>query len=178
MRIKTTVMAFVLALAGGATAGAAPIQVGDLAGSRGSWQEAKSVIDAPVADVQEWMGDVAQWPQRFSDVTSVHILGKQGNATTLRFHSKIIGRDLTITTRAAGDLISYDGFGKDVTTQGKIFMRPIDARHTEVILQSTSEVHGALGAFASKGMKRKRAFAKMTSDLKSLEAMAGGRTSM
>lgn len=178
MRIKTTVVALVLALAGGATANAAPIQMGDLAGSRGKWQEAKSVIDAPVADVREWMGDVAHWPERFSDVTTVRILAKQGNATTLRFHSKIIGRDLTITTRSAGDTITYDGFGKDVTTQGKIFMRPIDDRHTEVILQSSSEVHGALGAFASKGMKRKRAFAKMSSDLKSLEAMAGGRRSM
>ena len=98
--------------------------------------------------------------------------------TTLRFRSRIIGRDMTIRLRTAGDTITYDGFGKDVTTQGKIFMRPIDAQHTEVILQSSTEVHGALGAFASKGMKRKRAFAKMSSDLKALEAMASGRTRM
>ncbi|HWE31308.1 MAG TPA: hypothetical protein VHB97_25055, partial [Polyangia bacterium] len=53
----------------------------------------------------------------------------------------------------------------------KIFMRPVDAGHTEVTLQGASEVHSA---FATRGLKRKRALAKMRSDLRALQALAAG----
>jgi hypothetical protein len=174
MRITTT-LTFIAALTLGSFAyaeTASPIKMGDISGSAGKWQEAKSTIAAPIADVRIWMTDFAHWPERFADVTSAKILAQSDGITTLRFHSKIIGRDMTIKLRAGGNMVTYDGFGKDVTTQGKIFMRPIDASHTEVTLQSSSEVHGALGAFATKGLKRKRALAKMQSDLRALQAMA------
>ena len=178
MRATTTV-AFIAALTLGSFVYAepnSPIKMGDISGSSGKWQEAKSTIDAPIADVREWMTDFVHWPDRFNDVTSARILSRADGVTTLRFRSKIIGRDMTIKLHVAENMVTYDGFGKDVTTQGKIFMRAIDDHHTEVTLQSSSEVHGALGTFASKGMKRKRALTKMQSDLRALQAMANERT--
>ena len=181
MRITTT-LTFIAALTlGSFTYGesASPIQTGDISGSAGKWQEAKSTIAAPIADVRLWMTDFAHWPERFGDITSAKILAKSDGMTTLRFHSKIIGRDMTIKLHVAGNSVTYDGYGKDVTTQGKIFMRAVDPSHTEVTLQGSSEVHGALGKFATKGLKRKRALAKMQADLRALQAMAAsGKTQM
>jgi hypothetical protein len=172
----TVALTFILALGlGQHVARAEPIQLGDVSGSAGRWQEAKSVIPAPLAEVRLWMTDFANWPKRFDDVTSARVLDQEDGVTTLRFHSRIIGRDLTIRLRLAANTVTYDGFGKNVTTQGKIFMRPVDARHTEVVLQGSSDVHGALGAFATQGLKRQRALAKMQSDLRALQAMASAK---
>ena len=68
--------------------------------------------------------------------------------------------------------ITYTGGGKNVDVQGKIEMRPIDAKRTEVVMQSTANVHGLSGAFASKGLKRDRAFKKLRADLGALEKLS------
>jgi carbon monoxide dehydrogenase subunit G len=170
-------MVVMLALgAPGWAAGAAGIETHDVAGSDGNWQEGRAVIDAPLDEVRGWLVDFEHWPQRFPDVTSAKVLARAGgDQAKLRFRSKTIGRELTIDLRWTAREITYRGAGKNVDVQGKITMRPIDAGHTEVVMQSTADVHGLTGAFASKGMKRERAFKKLRADLGALERLSQAR---
>ena len=102
------------------------------------------------------------------------VLGTSADGRTIvRFRSRIIGRTMTIRIRQSHAGSEYDGEGKDVTTQGKIRLDPVDARQTRVTMQTTSEVHGLAGAFASEGMKRDRARKKLRSDLEALRGLAG-----
>ena len=166
--------AIVLALALGAPAWAAGagIETRDVAGSDGNWQEGKAVIDAPLDEVRGWLTDFEHWPQHFPDVTSAKVLARSGDTAKLRFRSRVIGRELTIDLRWTPREITYRGAGKNVDVQGKIEMRPVDAKRTEVVMQSTANVHGLSGAFASKGLKRDRAFKKLRADLGALEKMS------
>ena len=59
--------------------------------------------------------------------------------------------------------------------QGKIALRPAGGGRTEVVMQSTANVHGLAGAFATKGLKRERAFKKMRADLGALENLSRAR---
>lgn len=59
----------------------------------------------------------------------------------------------------------YDGKGKGVTTQGKIYFESLGPSRTKVVMQTTGELHGATGAFAPEGTKRKRAIKKLSADL-------------
>jgi hypothetical protein len=172
MRLVAT-LAVVTLLGGVALAG--EIRTSDVPGSDGNWQEARAVIDAPLPEVRAWLIDYDHWPQHFGDIKWAQTLSRSGNTAVIRFRSRIVGRDMTMGVRWSGNGIDYRGRGKNVDAQGKIRLRPVDAGHTEVVMQSTAEVHGLPGAFASQGMKRKRAFKKMSADLASLEKLAGTR---
>lgn len=166
-------IAVVTLLGGGALAG--EIRTGDVAGSDGNWQEGRAVIDAPLAEVRAWLVDFDRWPQYFSDIQSAKTLSRSGNSAVVRFRSRIIGRDMTMRVRWGKNAIVSRGRGKNVDAQGKIRLRAIDDGHTEVVMQSTADVHGLAGAFASKGLKRDRAFKKLRADLGSLEKLAATR---
>jgi hypothetical protein len=166
-------------LAGAAPAGASGgggIRLGDVPNTHGTWQEGSAVIAAPLPEVRRWLTDFDTWPGRFPDVQSASTLRRDGDVTTGRFRSRIIGRDMTIHLRQGSGGMTYTGEGKNVTTQGKVFLRALDPGHTQVIMQSTAQVHGLAGAFASPGTKRKRALRKIDSDLTALQSLAS-RTS-
>jgi hypothetical protein len=145
------------------------VTIGDLPGSGGRWQVGEVVVAAPAAEVQAWLSDAPAWPARFPDVTWARALGTTADGRRIiRFQSRAIGRPLTVRIREQPGLISYDGEGKNVTTRGKSYIEPLGARRTRVVLQTTAEVHGALGAFVSADMKRARARRKLTADLDAL----------
>src|SRR5262249_28719753 len=142
----------------------------DVAGSDGSWQEGRAVVAAPIGEVRSWLLDLDNWPKHFPDVPYSKVLARPGpDNATVRFRSKVAGRELTINMRWNAREITYRGFGKNVNVQGKIFLRPLDATHTEVLMQSTADVHGLVGALASPGVKRSKAFKKLRSDLAALQ---------
>jgi uncharacterized membrane protein len=170
-RLATTMLLMGLALVAPAAraAPAGEIRVGDLPGTNGNWQFGEVTVNAPAAEVQRWFADVNRWPQRFPDVKSADVAGKAPDGReVVHFRSTIIGRPLTLRISDRPGLIAYDGEGKDVTTQGKIFVERLDDQHTHVMLQSSSQVHGAAGIFASAKMRRSRAQKKFRSDLSSI----------
>ena len=163
----------VLAWAGPVPGGVA---IGDVPGSGGNWQEGRGVINAPVDEVHAWFLDFDHWPQRFPDITSAQTLARPArDQARVRFHSNIIGRELTLNMRWNERNIAYTGWGKGVNVQGKILLTPVGPRRTQVVMQSTADVHGLSGAFATPGMKRKRAFKKLRSDFAALQRLSGTR---
>ncbi|MCU1279148.1 MAG: hypothetical protein JWM53_2694 [bacterium] len=149
------------------------VTIGDLPGTDGTWQTGEVVVAAPAAEVQAWLSDAPDWPARFPDVEWAHALGTTADGRRIvQFSSRAIGRPMTIRVREQPGLISYDGEGKDVTTRGKNYIERLGERRTRVVLQTTAEVHGAIGAFASDKMKRERARRKLTADLDALVKLA------
>jgi carbon monoxide dehydrogenase subunit G len=149
------------------------IVTGNIPGTDGQWQYGEAVVAAPPAVVQHWLTDVAGWPRRFPDVESVELLGHSADGRRVaRFQSSLVGRPITLHVSDRPGAIEYDGEGKNVTTHGRIFVQKIDAKRTRVIMQTTADVHGLAGWFATKGMKRERAERKIRSDLESLNRLA------
>ena len=151
------------------------VAIKDLPGSDGRWQQGEVVVPAPAARVQQWLSDVRDWPARFPDVQWARELGTTPDGRrVIRFRSRAIGRPMTIRIRERPGLIAYDGDGKDVTTQGKNWVEPLGADRTRVVLQTTADVHGALGAFVTAKMKRQRARKKLAADLNALVRLSNG----
>jgi hypothetical protein len=151
------------------------ISVGDLPGSDGRWQVGEVTVAAPAPQVQRWLVEAGQWPERFPDVAWAQVNGVTPDGrSVIHFHSRIVGRTMTIQLRDRPGLISYDGFGKDVTVQGRIYVSATGPATTHVIMQSSADVHGLAGAFASQNMRRTRAFKKLRSDLTALTRLARG----
>ena len=151
------------------------VAIGDLPGTHGSWQEGQVIVAAPASEVQRWLSDTRTWPSRFPDVQWTQELGTTSDGRRIvRFRSRTIGRPLTVRLRERPGLIAYDGEGKDVTTQGKNWIEPLGRDRTRVVMQTSAEVHGALGAFVSAKMKRERARRKLARDLDAIVKLAGG----
>jgi len=149
------------------------VTVGDLPGTNGAWQFGEVTVAAPADQVHRWFDEVGRWQGRFPDIEWVQALGATPDGRRIvRFRSSIIGRTMTIRMREQPGSIVYDGEGKDVTTRGKILIERRADRTTHVILQSTTEVHGAAGLFASKNLKRERAHRKFRSDLTSIARLS------
>jgi hypothetical protein len=166
--------ALTFAVALGASGGLR-IETGDVPGSDGRWQEARAVVDAPIDEVRGWLTDFARWPDRFDDVTSAEVLARPApGRATIRFYSRIIGREMTMNVVWNRQYILYRGRGKNVDAQGRLHLVPLGRDRTAVIMQSSSDVHGLIGVLATQGMKRDRAFKKMRSDLAALDRLAGG----
>ncbi len=176
MRGRTLVLASLLLLPLAAPAEELNrVAIGDLPGTDGRWQEGAVVVRAPAGEVQRWLSDVRDWPARFPDVEWSRDVGTTADGRRIiRFRSRAIGRPMTIRIRERPGLIAYDGEGKDVTTQGKNWVEPLDGERTRVILQTTAEVHGALGTFVSARMKRDRARRKLAADLGAIVKLANG----
>jgi hypothetical protein len=165
-----------LALAASSVAWSQPlgtITVGDVPGSDGNWQYGSVTVAAPAKEVQRWFGDASRWAARFPDTEWSEVQGRTAaGREVVRFRSHIIGRTLTLWLREQPGLITYDGEGKDVTTQGKIYITALGPERTRVIMQSTSDVHGAAGLFASAKMRRERARKKFRADLGAVVRMS------
>jgi hypothetical protein len=160
----------------GPPARAAGIVVGDLPGTNGRWQSGRANVNAPASEVQHWFSDYNTWPQHFPDVQWAQGRGVTADGRQIvRFRSKVLGRTLTIRTRETRGLISYEGEGKDVTTQGKIYISPAGSNASVVDMQTTGEVHGIAGAVASEAYKRKKAIRKITVDLNAIVNLANER---
>jgi hypothetical protein len=159
--------------AGAAETPPGQIRVGDLPGTDGNWQFAEVTVNAPAEVVQRWLADASRWQGRFPDVEWAQVTGTTRDGRNIvRFRSRIVGRPLTLRMRERPGLILYDGEGRDVVTHGKVYVEALGDRRTHVILQSSSEVHGAAGWFASKKMKRERTRRKFVSDLSSIIRMS------
>ncbi len=174
MRARILSIAIVLSIGGVARAVVLNrVVVGDLPGSGGHWQAGEVTVAAPADEVQRWFTDVERWPARFPDDLSARELGRTPDGRRVaELRSRALGRTLTLRLREEPGLIVYDGAGKDVTTQGKIYITPVAPGVTRVIMQTTGELHGAAGAFAGEGTKRKRAIKKLSADLNALVALA------
>jgi carbon monoxide dehydrogenase subunit G len=168
------VSVMMVALAGAAQA-ATVIRLGDLPGSHGHWQQGETTLAAPQEKVRQWLTSYDQWPQLFPDIQSAQRLGATPDGRTLvRFRSRILDRTMTIRVREYPDLLAYDGEGPNVTTQGKIFIEDVGGGRTHVVMQTTAQVHGMVGIFATEGFKRDRALKKLRADLTALVHLAGG----
>lgn len=149
------------------------IKLGDVPGSDGNWQYGETVVDAPAPVVQRWFTEAALWSRRFPDTQWAQPLGTDAQGRqVVRFRSRVIGRPLTLHLTERPGLVAYTGEGKGVTTQGKIFISALGPQRTRVIMQSTSEVHGAAGIFASKKMRHDRALKKFRADLSAVQQLS------
>jgi uncharacterized membrane protein len=142
----------------------------------GDWQEGRVVVEAPLDVVRGWLVDYDHWPELFPDVQSVEVLSRPArNQAVVRFRSRIVGRELTIGSSWGGREIRYRGGAKNIDSRGRVLLRPLGPDRTEVVMQSTSDVHGLIGVFATRRLKRERAFAKLNADLGALENVARTR---
>lgn len=149
------------------------VRTGDLPGTNGQWQTGDVTVAAPAAEVQRWFTDAAGWEQRFPDDENVKIKGRAPDGRqVVEFRSKALGKTLTVHLREQPGLITYDGAGKGVNTQGKIIIEAHGPNRTRIVMQTTGELHGLTGAIATEGMKRKRAIAKLSSDLNAAARLA------
>ena len=148
------------------------VTVGDLPGTDARWQQGEVTVAAPAAEVQRWFTDAPRWPQRFPDDEFARVLGRTADGRQLvQFRSRILGRTINVRIREQPGLITYDGWGKGINTQGKILIQALGPNRTRVIMQTTGELHGLVGVFG-KGEKRKRALAKLRADLEAAARLA------
>jgi hypothetical protein len=149
------------------------IDLRDLPGTDGQWQEGSAIIAAPPSLVQDWLTDYAHWVGRFSDIDAARFLGDDARGRhVVRFHSLLANRTFTVHEAVTPGLLAFDGWAPNVHVQGRIWILDTGDGRTRVIMQSTAEVHGFIGLFATRGYKRKSAFAAITSHLNALIKLA------
>jgi hypothetical protein len=169
-------MIAVLLVALAAPAHAAALDLHDLPGSDGHWTEGVAIVNAPPARVHEWLTDYARWKGRFPDMAWAQYLGDDERGRHIvRFHSYLANRTFTIHEEVRPDLLVFDGWAPNVHTQGRIWILDAGGGKTRVIMQQTNEVHGFVGLFATRGYRRRAAFAAMASHLGALLRLAAAR---
>lgn len=149
------------------------IDLHDLPDSDGEWQEGVALIAAPQETVRYWLTDYAAWSQRFPDMEWSEVLPDDERGRHLvRFRSRIANCVFLIAEEVQPGLLVFDGFAPHIHTQGRIYLVPEGPGRTRVLMQSTAEVHGFIGLFATKGYKRSSAFKVTRSHLTALLALA------
>lgn len=144
-------------------------------GSHGHWEEGSVVVPASARMVRDWLTDFRAWPLRFPDIESVTLLGRtEDGRIQVRFRSSIVGRPITVRVRVTPNGLVYNGEGKNVTTQGRVYLIPLGPERTRVTMQATSDVSGFLSIFATERLKRERTREKLRSDLNALVDLAAG----
>jgi Polyketide cyclase / dehydrase and lipid transport len=173
-RIVASLVAGVLAVAGAAHAEQLNrVVVGDVEGTDGRWQAGQVVVAAPAKEVQRWFADVPNWPLRFPDDEKVRDFGRDDKGRRVaEFHSRSLGRTLTVHLREQPGLITYEGTGRGITTQGRVTFEALGPDRTRITIATTGELHGAVGVLVSPEMKRKRALKKLTVDLNAAVSQA------
>lgn len=163
------VVAVLSLVAGGGAARAAALDqvlLGDVPNTDGKWQSGEVTVAAPAEVVQRWFSEVPRWTERFPDDTAARELGRAPDGRKVaELHSKALGKTLTVRMRERPGLIEYDGEGKGVKTQGRIYIIPVGPGRTRIVMQTTGELYGLTGLIASEEMKRDRALKKLGSDL-------------
>jgi hypothetical protein len=167
-------LGLVIALLGIAVAAPlAPIELRDLPGTGGQWQQGVAVIPAPAARVHQWLTDYGRWSSRFPDIEWAQLLGDDGHGRHIvRFRSRLAGRVFVIREAVQPELLVFDGWAQNVYVQGRIFVLDQGDRTSRVVMQSTAEVHGLIGLFATLGYRRKSAFAAISAHLEALYNLA------
>jgi hypothetical protein len=169
-------MIAVLLAALASPASATAIDLHDLPGSDGKWTEGVAIVNAPPARVHDWLTDYAHWKGRFPDMEWVEPLGTDaGGRRVVRFHSYAADRTFTLHQTVGRDLIVFDGWAPNVHMQGRIWILDAGGGRTRVVMQSSNEVHGLAGLFATRGYRRRAAFAATASQLRALLKLAGAR---
>ncbi len=152
------------------------IELRDLPGTHEEWQEGSAVIPAPRAVVLRWLTAYEEWRRIFPDVETVQRLGRdQEGRDVVRFRSRYAGRTITMHQAVTPTMLVYDGWGANVHTQGRVHLIALGPDRTRVIMQTSAEVHGLSGVFATHHLKRSRAFQAIRGHLSALLAAAGAR---
>jgi hypothetical protein len=175
-RIARSLAALALIATPAAAIQSSPIDIHDLAGTNRDWQEGMAVVDAPLDQVRHWLTAYEEWPLLFPDVQWVRRLGvdRQGR-DVFRFRSRYAGRAITMHQRNAPNMLVYEGWGPNVHTQGRTYLIALTPDRTRVIMQTSSEVHGLPGVFASHKLKRERADRALRGHLQALVLAASRR---
>jgi hypothetical protein len=159
-----------------APAPARTIDLHDLPGSDGKWTEGVAIVAAPPARVHEWLTDYARWKGRFPDMEWVEPLGTDAHGRrVVRFHSYAADRTFTLHQTVGDNLIVFDGWAPNVHMQGRIWILDAGGGRTRVVMQSSNEVHGLAGLFATRAYRRNAAFAATASQLGALLRLAATR---
>jgi hypothetical protein len=154
----------------------APIQMRDIPGSNQEWQEGQAVINAPAPVVLRWLTQYEAWKQIFPDIEWVQRLGvDRQQRDVVKFRSKYAGRTIELHQSITPKLLVYEGWGPNVHTQGRVYIIDLGRNRTRVLMQTSAEVHGLAGVFATKGLKRSRAFQAIRGHLAALLAAAAAR---
>ena len=165
-------LALVCLLAGSALA-EPRITLRDLPGTHGEWQEGVAVIPAPRDRVLYWLTDYADWPRRFPDIGWVSVLGDDARGRHIvRFSSRILDAIVTVHEAVTPGLLVFDGTAPYTYTQGRIYLVDLGDGTTRVFMQSTATVHGFWKIFATRGLKRDRAYKVIRSHLSALYDLA------
>jgi hypothetical protein len=170
----------VLVLAGGPalaiTASSGGLYVGDMPNTDQEWQEGWVVINAPPEKVRHWLTAYEEWRQIFPDIEWVQRMASdKQRRDVVRFRSKYAGRVITMHQSITPQLLVFEGWGPNVHTQGRTYVIDLGGGKTKVIMQTTAEVHGFIGVFATKGLKRSAALKAIRGHLSALLDAAAAR---
>ncbi len=147
----------------------------DLANSHGDWQQGSAVVDASRDQVRQWLTDYRDWPRHFPDIEWSEVLpDDSAGRHVVRFRSKIADRMIVVHEAIEPGLLVFEGFSPNIHTQGRIHLIPLGDGSTRVVMQSTTEVHGFIGIFATRGLKRDRAFKVTRAHLDALVNLSQG----
>jgi hypothetical protein len=141
------------------------IAVRDVPGTRGTWQEARVLVEAPPDQVLAWLTEFEHWPRRFRDVSGVRVVSRSGDTASVWMRSRIVGTSLVVDIHVTPSAIFYRGEDHNITTSGRIFLTAAGPGRTDVISQTTVHGGGLKGAFAPREFIRSRERAKLVSDL-------------
>jgi carbon monoxide dehydrogenase subunit G len=145
------------------------IQLTDLPGTNGEWQEGAAIIPAPREKVLEWLTDYAAWPERFPDIAWAQVLPDDAEGRhVIKFRSRIAEATLTVHEAVSPGLLVFEGSATFAYTQGRIHLIDLGNGTTRVLMQSTAQARGIAKLFATKALKRKRAHQVSTSHLLAL----------
>jgi hypothetical protein len=150
-----------------------PIQLRDLPGTHSEWQEGEAVIPASREQIRFWLTDYRNWPRRFPDIGWATVLPDDPDGShVIRFSSHIAGAIITVHEAVQPDLLVFWGTAPYVRTQGRIHLIDLGDGTTRVLMQSSTQVHGFWKIFATKGLKRDRAYKVTRSHLQALYDLA------
>jgi hypothetical protein len=171
--MRVLAILFLAATAHSAGERGADIKLRDLPGTNGEWQEGTALIPAPRAQVHFWLTDYKNWPKRFPDVGFVMTMGQDSNGwNVVRFSSRIVDAIITVHEQVQPHLLVFWGSAPYTHTQGRIYLVDLGDGTTRVHMQSTADVHGFYKIFATKGLKRERAYRVTRSHLQALYDLA------
>jgi len=149
------------------------IELTDLPGTNGEWQEGAAVIPAPREKVLEWLTDYPAWPERFPDIEWAQVLPDDAEGRhVIKFRSRIAEATLTVHEAVSPALLVFEGSATFAYTQGRIHLIDLGNGTTRVLMQSTAQARGIAKLFATKALKRRRAHQVSTSHLLALWHLA------
>lgn len=150
------------------------VEVRDVPGTSGNWQEARTVVDAPPERVRGWFADFEIWPHRFRDIEETRVLSRQGDHTRVWVRSHIM-KELVLDVRVGPQQIVYSAVQDHVDAESRIYLVATGDGRTDVVMQSRARLTGLLGAMVPRGMIRDRSRQKLVSDLSDLNRLARAR---